>query len=501
MNRRRFLAAGAGILAGCHDLDCLSRLAPLASGDVRVNPDSVRFDPSIEPAVRWLEETPRERLLEEALARIRRGLTYREALAALLLAGIRNIQPRPSVGFKFHAVLVVHSAHLIALASPPEERWLPLLWAFDQFKRSQAADVSQGDWTMAAVDARALPASADARRAFVSAMDQWDERGADAAAAAVARQVPPDDAFELFARYAARDVRSIGHKAIYVANAWRTLDTIGWQHGEPVLRSLAFALLAREGSDPLRGDASVDRPARRNRERLGRVAPGWQGGRSEDGATAELLAAFREGTDDEMAEHVVALLRRGVAPQSLWDGVTCGAAELLVRNPGIVSLHAVTTTNAIRYLYGRTRHDETRRMLLLQNASFLPFFRSGGGSGVRLDALEPLAIAGSAEQSVSEICAGIGSDNARAARQVLAYLARHGPPGPLLRAANRLVFLKGNDSHDYKFSAAVFEDYLQASPAWRDRQLAASVYWLNGSGAPDNELVQRARQALAAAGG
>jgi hypothetical protein len=62
------------------------------------------------------------------------------------------------------------------------------------------------------------------------------------------------------------------------------------------------------------------------------------------------------------------------------------------------------------------------------------------------------------------------------------------------------VFLKGNDSHDYKFSAAVFEDYLQASPAWRDRQLAASVYWLNGSGAPDNELVQRARQALAAAG-
>jgi hypothetical protein len=32
-------------------------------------------------------------------------------LAALLLAGVRNIQPRP-VGFKFHAVLVVNSAHL-----------------------------------------------------------------------------------------------------------------------------------------------------------------------------------------------------------------------------------------------------------------------------------------------------------------------------------------------------------------------------------------------------
>jgi hypothetical protein len=35
------------------------------------------------------------------------------------------------------------------------------------------------------------------------------------------------------------------------------------------------------------------------------------------------------------------------------------------------------------------------------------------------------------------------------------------------------------------------------SPSWRERYLAASVFWLNGSKAPDNALVQRARQALA----
>jgi hypothetical protein len=58
------------------------------------------------------------------------------------------------------------------------------------------------------------------------------------------------------------------------------------------------------------------------------------------------------------------------------------------------------------------------------------------------------------------------------------------------------VFLKGNDSHDYKFSAAVLEDYGHLSPGWRERYLAASVFWLNGSGAPENPLVQRARRAL-----
>jgi len=49
----------------------------------------------------------------------KKGLSYRDLLAALLLAGIRNIQPRP-VGFKFHAVLVVNSAHLASLSSPDQ---------------------------------------------------------------------------------------------------------------------------------------------------------------------------------------------------------------------------------------------------------------------------------------------------------------------------------------------------------------------------------------------
>ena len=73
-------------------------------------------------------------------------------LGALLLAGVRNIQPRPSGGFKFHAVLVVNSAHLASMASPDQERWLPIFWALDEFKSSQARDTKEGDWTMQPVE-------------------------------------------------------------------------------------------------------------------------------------------------------------------------------------------------------------------------------------------------------------------------------------------------------------------------------------------------------------
>ena len=57
-------------------------------------------------------------------------------------------------------------------------------------------------------------------------------------------------AFELFFRYGARDFRSIGHKAIFVAGSYRVLQVIGWRYAEPVLRSLAYALLMHDGTNP-----------------------------------------------------------------------------------------------------------------------------------------------------------------------------------------------------------------------------------------------------------
>ncbi len=68
----------------------------------------------------------------------------------------------------------------------------------------------------------------------------------------------------------------------------------------------------------------------------------------------------------------------------------------------------------------------------------------------------------------------------------------------MIDAARRLVFLKGDDPHDYKFSSAVLEDYDHVSPSWRDRYLAASLFLLPGSADRDNDLVKRTRAAFEA---
>ena len=124
LTRRNLLKSGAatGALFGLADLGFLSRLNPVSAAEAKLNPHIVRLQPEIEPLVQLIETTPRDRLLEEVASRIQKGVSYQEVLAALLLAGVRNVEPRPSVGFKFHSVLVVNSAHLASLASPDEHR-------------------------------------------------------------------------------------------------------------------------------------------------------------------------------------------------------------------------------------------------------------------------------------------------------------------------------------------------------------------------------------------
>ena len=133
----------------------------------------------------------------------------------------------------------------------------------------------------------------------------------------------------------------------------------------------------------------------------------------------------------------IQLLRRGTAPQSLWDAIFCGAAELLLRQPGIVALHAVTTTNALHYAYLTSGDDQTRRLLLLQNAAFLPMFRQAmqGRGHLRempIDRLEPIPLAGDGSKAVEEVFAEIGRDRQAAVGKTLAYLQAKGSAEDLM---------------------------------------------------------------------
>ena len=167
-----------------------------------------------------------------------------------------------------------------------------------------------------------------------------------------------------------------------------------------------------------------------------------------------------------------------------------------MRQPGIQSLHATTFSNATHYAFQHCRDEQTRKLLLVQNAAFLPLYRGNSkDKGVHVDTLEPVAVK-SPDSPIEEIFADVSHDRLAAARKVLFHLKENPDPKPLADAARRLIFLKGRDSHDYKFSSAVLEDFSFMAPEWRNRYLAASVFNLRGSDEKDNGLVKRTREAL-----
>ncbi len=503
VQRRQFLKTASVVSCGLtlSEFNFLGCLPVVSAADTQLGSQAVQFSTELESLVRLLEETPRDKVIEKFAELIRSGTSYREILATLLLAGVRNIQPRPSVGFKFHAVLVVNSAHLASLAAPDSDRWLPIFWALDYFKSAQARDVQEGDWALAAVNESRIPSAQQAAQAFRAAMEAWDVEAADVATAALCRSASASEVFELFAHYGCRDFRSIGHKAIYVANAYRTLQCIGWRYAEPVLRSLAYALLNHTGEpSPATSDLAADAAWRVTQEKADNLAESWRFGHVDSSATQALLATLRRATPVEAVNATVDMLNSGIAPQSINDALFLSAAEMLEQQPGIISLHSATTTNALQYAYRTTYGERTRRELILQNAAFIPYFRQSMQSRgeVGTHTIDAVATDPQADNShdITHIFSTVSANRRQAAQAMRQFLDAGAPPELLINAARRLVFLKGTDSHDYKFSSAVLEDYYAVSPEFRNAFLANAAYLLPGSQDKDNGLVDRVRAVL-----
>ncbi len=508
-SRRDFVktSASVGFLGGLGSIGSLGR-ALAAQADV--GPNLVRLSADIEPIVRVIEDTPRERIFEAAADLFRAGVDYRQFMAALYLAGIRNVDSRSS-GSRFHCVYVINSAHLLALESPAQERLLPLFWALDDFKGAQASRPRP----MGPLRAR-TPSGASAVAALRAAVGAWDRDAAEVALAGMARTCGAAEAFEELWRLGAYDFRPIGHKAIFVTNTWRTLQTIGWQHAEPAFRSLGQAL-AGNGTQFENGLRFDDQCHRENDEHVRAHAAAlpidWAdqtaSGSAADVATAAaLLAPIRAGHAAAACREAIALLTESkVRAGALWDIVHLAAAEFMLRRGNFSDVHAVTSVNALHFGFRMARSTETRLFLLLQALGWMAHFAFTGdlannpnpAPGRNILELAPADADPPAEPAAAaeSILTTMATAPTAAARSAFAYARRYASPSALVSAARRLVFTRATDTHDYKYPAAAFEDMSTVSPSWRPHMLAASILHIPAPTAPESQIIQRARTAVA----
>ena len=493
--------AGAGILASSG-----TRAAGQAlRADGSVASDIVRFGPAVEPLVRLIEDVPREECIEVLASRLRSGLPYRQLLAALFLAGIRNVNPQPP-GFKLHCVFVLHAAHELSLEASAEDRLLPLFWALDNFKKAQQEDVDQGDFRLREVTGR-LPGPTQAWSEFHAAMETWDAPRADRAIAVLARTRGAHEIMAGLWRYGARDYRNIGHKAIFTASTWRTLQTVGWRHAEAALRSLTLGLLDFGKSVRMNGFGFDDQCHFPNveltRKTLPDLPPGWVG---EAAPTAEpaktIVASIREAGPAPACTSTARMIAKGEARSAdAWDAVHLAAGELMLRLPGILGVHCITSANALHYAFRMASDAETRLYLLLQGVGWMAQFARfmSADEAIRnfdIGAMTGEDVGTDSDDGATEILGDLASSPDRAARKAYAYAQTHSDASPLLTQAREMVCRKTDEVHHLKFAAAVFEDLELVHPRWRPHVLAASAHYLRGTDHPDSKIAQRARDAL-----
>ncbi len=434
----------------------------LSRAQAQLPPGMVRFDAEMEPLVRLMEVTPREKCAAMVMEQMRANVPYRQLMAALYLAGVRNVNPRPP-GFALHCLFVMHSAHLLSLEAPSDLRTLPFFYALDLFKASQERDARQNDYTMSPLTG-ILPSADRAGSEFIAAMEAWDQDRAERAAAVLAKTRGANEVFELLWRYGVRDYRNIGHKAIFVANACRTLQTIGWQHAETVLRSLVLGLLDFAKDTKMNGYALEDQTYGVNARR---ATEAWSSGQADPKATRALLAAMRDAPPAEACNRAI-----GLPAASIWDAVHLAAAELTLRTASgsiITGIHSVSAANAMHFCWQTASAPATRQLILLQAIGWMGQFRTWAETQKGMQTIDITSVPEPENLRTTE-----------GRRRYIAERLRH-------------IIPKANEVHYYKFPAALIEDIPLVSAEWRPRLTAVMSSYTKGPADPETEAMQRAR--------
>jgi hypothetical protein len=461
-------------------------------------------DRAVAVLLNLLEDSPRERIPRELVRMIRAGLRYEDLLSALALAAVRNVQPYPDVGFKYHSVMMLRSIHLTTQHLSSSDKWLPIAWATDYFKDTQAQERDTDGWRLPTRAAAPVGSARAARHALVTALDNWDRDAADAAIVNYAQAARPDEIFSLLFPYGARDLRAIGHKAIAVTNAHCLIELLGSSQAGPILRSTVAALQNSDaGPNPASHDLQPDQPWRQNLKRLHEIPRNWKQGRNDAGARAELHAALYRVSEQESGTVVIELLRQRLSPDAIWQVLFDTAAELLMHEPGIVPLHAQTTANALYYAYRVCGDEQTQQLSLLQCAAFIAMFRKLMGTtqpDPSLEALQPLPLDSSAVDAVDEIFADVADGRRlQAAGKTLGYLQSGGDAEALIAKARHHLVYNADEPHDYKFSEAVFDSYAYLpNSAWRCYFLSAGIAYFKAPAKRPGPVVEQMLERLKA---
>lgn len=460
-------------------------------------------DDSIVALARTIVAGTRGEALDVAAKHLANGGGSDALLAAALLAGVHDVQPR-HVGGKLHCVMCIGSLLDLTSGESADANHRFALYAIDDFKSSQELDRSEGDWWLPPRRTE-LPRSASTARAeLIAALDAWDEERADRAIVGFCARASIAEVFDVLRPFGLRCSTNLGHKVIYATRLERALldPRLGLKQAESVFRSLVHALLHRPDGDRTESH-------RRALDLVSRSVRAMEGGPATDPLrTFEIVRMLRGAKWQDMQDGVNEALESGTNAATLWDALRILAAELFARRnqdgpasgrDQLLPVHFVTTVNAFGRAHRAATDEPTRRVALLQSAAWLA-----------LQTEEIATIAPLTKEDI-HLDEWVGPDcepptfseawPTRDERTAYYAFIREEDPVGTCRAEVIPALARGvEEHHQIKYAAAFLEEASLAAPQHSAILLAPATRYLPHSGDPLSESGRRIDDALARAG-
>ena len=328
LTRRGFLAdVSRGMVTAAVGYEVAHGLG-LASALADEVPDTLSFG-ALEPLVRFMQETPVDKLLPGLVDKLKSGVELRQLLAGAALANARTFGGEDYVGF--HTMMALAPAFHMAQELPKELQPLPVFKVlYRNTNRIQERGGRQNE-VLKVVKPQPLSESGTGGEALREAVRQMEAPKAEALFAALAQRTPEDAFNDLL--YAVHDQTEV-HRVVLPHRAWDLLGLIGREQAHTLLRqSVRYCVKAESWARKYgRNDVRDLLPKVLEEHKLLGRGPGDR--RAEDKWIDELTQTFFKSTPQQAADAAAAALAEGFAPADIGEAIALAANQLVLRDQG-----------------------------------------------------------------------------------------------------------------------------------------------------------------------
>lgn len=485
-SRREFLGdIGRGMIVaavGCGVAQELN-LAPAFAADA---PESLDFG-SLEPLVRFMQETPTAKLVSGLAEKLNTGTHLRRLVAAAALANARTFGGEDYVGF--HTMMALAPALHMSRELPTALQALPVFKVLYRNTNRIQEKGGRNEEVLHPVTPTEGAVSAETLR---EAIHHKDALLAERNLAALSKQSPAEALNDLLLTV---QENTEVHRIVLPYRSWDLLDLVGQEHATTLLRqSVRYCVKAESwprnttATDP----RSVLPKALEDNKLLGRNC----GTRKADDFWVEHLSqTIFKSTPEEAANAAASALAEGFAPGEVGEALSLAANQLILRDigrlpqhevtgkpPGSVhgdsiGVHACDSACAWRNLARVTNNRNTMACLILGAYQVALDRTARGGDFLHWD---PLPVQYHLNQVKSTEAGALLHDAEDAIRQnlqahVAAIVHRYGelghPARPVFDLLLRYAVSEDGALHAEKYYRTVTEEFNATRPAYRWRQL------------------------------